>query len=130
MSDRLEEVVTRLRAFVAEREWGQFHDPKNLSMAVASEAGELLAEYRWLASDASDAWSREPENKRRASMEAADVGISLLLFCDRIGVDLVEAMNAKIELNSVKYPAAEFRGVHSQPGDTRGERLPPQDFSG
>lgn len=71
MADRLEEVVTRLRAFVAEREWGQSHDPKNLSMAVASKAGELLAEYRWLASDASDAWSREPENKRRAAMEAA-----------------------------------------------------------
>jgi NTP pyrophosphatase (non-canonical NTP hydrolase) len=128
MADRLEEVVTRLRAFVAEREWGQFHDPKNLSMAVASEAGELLAEYRWLASDASDAWSREPENKWRAAMEAADVGISLLMFCDRIGVDLIEAMNAKIALNAVKYPVAEVRGRHSRPGgEPGGGRVRPEE---
>lgn len=117
MADRLEEVVVRLRAFVAEREWGQFHDPKNLSMALASEAGELLAEYRWVASDAADEWSRDPTNKRRAAMEAADVGILLLQFCDRIGVDLLEAIDAKLALNAAKYPADEFKGRHSGPQD-------------
>ena len=99
MTDRLEEVLVRLRGFVADREWAQFHDPKNLAMAVASEAGELLAEYRWVAS------------------EAADVGISLLLFCDRIGVDLVEAISRKIELNAAKYPVVESRGRHSRSRD-------------
>ena len=117
MADRLEEVLARLRAFVAEREWGQFHDPKNLSMAVASEAGELLAEYRWVANEAADEWSREPANQQRAAMEAADVGISLLLFCDRIGVDLVEAVNAKVALNAVNYPVAESKGTHSRSRD-------------
>ena len=116
MADRLEQVMARLREFVAEREWGQFHDPKNLSMALASEAGELLAEYRWVANDKADEWSRESENQQRAAMEAADVGISLLLFCDRIGVDLVESINAKIQVNAGNYPVAESKGRHSRPG--------------
>lgn len=65
MADRLGTLIERLRAFVAEREWQQFHDPKNLAMALASEAGELLAEYRWIASAEADAWSKEPENTQR-----------------------------------------------------------------
>ncbi len=115
MADRLDQVLVRLRAFVAEREWAQFHDPKNLSMAVASEAGELLAEFRWVASEAADAWVREPENRRRVAQEAADVGISLLLLCDRIGVDLLDAMGAKIQVNERNYPIAESKGRHSRP---------------
>lgn len=114
MSERLQEVVARLRSFVAERDWAQFHDPKNLAMAVSSEAGELLAEYRWVSNDAADDWSRAPENQRRVAMEAADVGISLLMLCDRIGIDLVDAMNAKIEINAGNYPAAEYWGRHSR----------------
>lgn len=114
MAERLSEIITRLRAFVAEREWGQFHDPKNLSMAVASEAGELLAEYRWVKSEESDAWSRIPENQRRAAMEAADVGISLLLFCDRIGVDLASAIEEKIDVNARNYPVAAAKRRHSR----------------
>lgn len=114
MTDRLDDVLVRLRAFVAEREWAQFHDPKNLSMAVASEAGELLAEFRWIASEAADAWAREPENQRRVAQEAADVGISLLLLCDRVGVDLLDAMRAKIEVNEGNYPIAEAKGRHSR----------------
>ena len=114
MADKLDDILVRLRVFVAEREWAQFHDPKNLSMAVASEAGELLAEFRWVASEAADAWAREPENQRRVALEAADVGISLLLLCDRIGVDLLDAMNAKIQVNERNYPVSEATGRHSR----------------
>lgn len=115
MADRLEETLVRLRAFVAEREWEQFHDPKNLAMAVASEAGELLAEYRWIESVEADAWSMERENRRRVAMEAADVGISLLLLCDRIGVDLVSVMDKKIAINAENYPVEMSRGRHERP---------------
>lgn len=114
MADRLDESMVRLRAFVAEREWEQFHDPKNLAMAVASEAGELLAEYRWIANAGADAWSKEPENKQRVAMEAADVAIALLLICDRVGVDLVEAIGEKIEVNAKNYPVEKSRGHHSR----------------
>jgi NTP pyrophosphatase (non-canonical NTP hydrolase) len=115
MTDRLDEIVERLRAFVAERDWAQFHDPKNLAMAVSSEAGELLAEYRWIANAEADAWSREPENKQRVAMEAADVGIGLLLLCDRVGIDLVGAMREKVETNSANYPVDVSRGRHTRP---------------
>jgi NTP pyrophosphatase (non-canonical NTP hydrolase) len=115
MPDRLDDITARLRAFVAEREWAQFHDPKNLAMAVASEAGELLAEYRWIADAQADAWSLEPENKQRVAMEAADVGIALLLLCDRVGVDLAEAMSEKIVLNARNYPVGPSKGRHSRP---------------
>src|SRR3990170_9019399 len=97
--DRLEEVVQELRAFVAEREWEQFHDPKNLVMAVASEAGELLAEYRWVTNGEADSYSKGEAERKRIAAEGADVAIGLLLFCDRVGIDLIEAMREKIALN-------------------------------
>lgn len=115
MADPLDEIRERLRAFVAEREWEQFHDPKNLAMAVASEAGELLAEYRWIANADADAWSKDPANLKRVALEAADVGIALLLFCDRVGVDLPGAMTEKVEINRDNYPVHASRGQHSRP---------------
>src|SRR3954468_23935491 len=90
--DALADVTAALRQFVAERDWQQFHDPKNLAMLVASEAGELVAEYRWVKGDAADAHSREPAARARIAAEIADVGIALVLLCDRIGLDLPQAM--------------------------------------
>jgi NTP pyrophosphatase (non-canonical NTP hydrolase) len=115
MADRLSEIIERLQEFVAERDWSQFHDPKNLAMAVSSEAGELLAEYRWTANADADAWSQEPANKERVAMEAADVGIALLLLCDRIGVDLPQAIAKKIKLNAQNYPVGTSKGRSSRP---------------
>jgi dCTP diphosphatase len=92
LKDRLELVMKDLREFVAQREWHQFHDPKNLAMAIASEEGELLAEYRWVANTDADGWTNSPERHERVAAEAADIGIALLLFCDRIGIDLVDAI--------------------------------------
>jgi NTP pyrophosphatase (non-canonical NTP hydrolase) len=111
----LEEVIGELRAFVAEREWEQFHDPKNLAMAVASEAGELLAEYRWVSNAEADSYSRTAEHRRRISAEAADVGIALLLLCDRIGLDLIDAIRQKLELNRRSYPVDQSRGRWQRP---------------
>jgi NTP pyrophosphatase (non-canonical NTP hydrolase) len=114
-TDRLESVVRELRAFVAERDWSQFHDPKNLAMAVGSEAGELLAEYRWVRSDEADRWSREEKNRDRVEREAADVAIALLLLCDRVGIDLVDAIRRKIGENGKKYPVKLSRGRADRP---------------
>ena len=111
----LEELREELRAFVAVRDWQQFHDPKNLAMLVASEAGELLAEYRWVRSDAADAHSREAAARERIVAEIADVGIGLVLLCERIGVDLVEVMRAKVVKNAAKYPAETARGKAERP---------------
>ena len=111
----LDELKAELRAFVAARDWQQFHDPKNLAMLVASEAGELLAEYRWVRSDEADAHSREAAARERIVAELADVGIGLVLLSERIGVDLVEAMRAKVKKNAEKYPVESARGKAERP---------------
>ena len=96
----LEGLIAALRRFVAERDWQQFHDPKNLALLLASEAGELVAEYRWVRGDAADAHSREPAARARIAAEIADVGIALVLLCDRIGLDLPQAMADKLARNA------------------------------
>jgi NTP pyrophosphatase (non-canonical NTP hydrolase) len=107
--------VEELRQFVAEREWSQFHDPKNLAMLLASEAGELLAEYRWVRNEQSDAFSRDPEARRRIADEVGDVGIALMLLCDRIGLDLQAAMREKLARNRQRYPVEHSKGKATRP---------------
>lgn len=108
-------VTAALRAFVAERDWQQFHDPKNLAMLLASEAGELLAEYRWVANTAADAHSAAPEARARITAEIGDVGIALFLLCDRIGVDLRAAITDKLAVNGRRYPVEQSRGKSERP---------------
>ncbi|MGH7429879.1 MAG: nucleotide pyrophosphohydrolase [Candidatus Methylomirabilaceae bacterium] len=109
-TERFETVVQELRGFVAEREWEQFHDPKNLAMAIASEAGELLAEYRWVSNAEADSYSKDKSHRDRIAAEAADVGIALLFFCDRTGLDLIEAIKEKMAVNRRNYPVERSRG--------------------
>ena len=100
----LREALERVRAFVRDRSWEPFHDPKNLAMAVASEAGELVAEQRWVPSERADEVARDPEVHARLTDEAADVAITLLMFCDRAGIDLEAAIPAKLAKNALRYP--------------------------
>jgi dCTP diphosphatase len=111
----LESLIAELRVFVAERDWQPFHDPKNLAMLVASEAGELLAEYRWIANTSADAHAAAGEARARVVAEIGDVGIALVLLCDRIGVDLTQAISDKLALNRERYPADKARGKASRP---------------
>ena len=113
--DRLEAVIQELRLFVAEREGEKFHDPKNLAMALASESGELLAEYRWVSNVEADAYSGVDAQREQIAQEVADVGIMLLLFCDRVGIDLVEAIKQKIAVNRQNYPIERSRGKAGRP---------------
>jgi NTP pyrophosphatase (non-canonical NTP hydrolase) len=115
MSD-LQRVLELLRRFTAEREWTRFHDPKNLAMLLASEAGELVALLRWVSNADADAFVREDANRAAVEAEAADVAIALLLFCDRAGIDLPRAIEAKVAANAAKYPVALSRGHARTPG--------------
>ena len=108
----LDEVRELIRTFVREREWDQFHDPKNLAMAVASEAGELVAELRWVPSEEADAYAARPDVRARLEDEAADVAITLLMFFDRTGIDPLPAIRKKMAKNAAKYPRDEVRGRH------------------
>ncbi len=113
----LDELTAALRAFADARDWRQFHDPKNLAMLVASEAGELCAEYRWVPGGEADARSSEPAARARIAAEIADVAIALLLLCDRIGLDLGEAIADKVKRNAERYPVETSRGRAERPGD-------------
>lgn len=107
--DRLDELLEDIRSFVRERDWDQFHDPKNLAMAVASEAGELNAVLRWVHNDEADERASGPLRPALED-EAADVAICLLMLCDRVGIDLVGAAKAKLQKNRRKYPTERVRG--------------------
>jgi NTP pyrophosphatase (non-canonical NTP hydrolase) len=113
--DSVDRIRQDLKRFVSERDWEQFHDPKNLAMAVVSEAGELAAEYRWISNAEADGWSRDPEHRSRVQREAADVAIALLLFFDRIGVDFCEAVLEKLDVNRRHYPVATSRARAERP---------------
>jgi dCTP diphosphatase len=106
-----DELPVRLSAFARERDWEQFHSPKNLAMAVAAEAGELLEHFQWL----TESESRELTGSQReqALLEMADVLLYLVRLADQLGVDLVAAAHRKIDLNAEKYPRERSRG-HSR----------------
>ena len=106
----LEDLRLRLRQFAADRDWVQFHIPKNLAMAVAGEAGELVAEFQWLTPDESAAVMSDPAAGDAVRGELADVFIYLARLADVLGVDLLEAAASKIESNETRFPVARYRG--------------------
>jgi NTP pyrophosphatase (non-canonical NTP hydrolase) len=109
MSDsRLDELRERVRRFAAERDWEQFHSPKNLAMALSVEVAELVEHFQWLTEEQSR--TLEPQRLAQVRLELADVFIYLLRISDRLGVDLLEAAADKIVLNERKYPADRVRG--------------------
>ncbi len=96
--------------FVAERDWSQFHSPKNVSMALAVEAAELMEHFQWLTTEASRRLADEPQKLAAVGEELADViGYSLAL-ANELGLDVSSAMRAKMVKNAKKYPAHEYRG--------------------
>lgn len=108
MADSLIRLRDALRSFAAERDWEQFHSPRNLATALAVEAAELLEPFQWL----TDAQSRDlpPETRSAVEQELADVLLYLVRLADKLGVDLEQAAVAKIVRNGEKYPAEKARG--------------------
>ena len=108
----LQPLVDALRAFSAEREWAPFHTPKNLACALSVEASELLEHFQWLTEAQSQSLSAE--KTAQVAAEAADVFLYLLQLCDQLGIDLVAAAHAKMQVNAEKYPAALARGTSAK----------------
>ncbi len=104
----LEELTLRLREFARERDWEQFHSPKNLAMAMIVEAGELLEHFQWLTEEQS--LSLDPARRELVAQELADVLLYLVRLADRLNIDLLDAASRKIVLNARKYPADQVRG--------------------
>ena len=106
--NEIESLRNQLRTFAADRDWDQFHSPKNLAAALAVEASELLEHFQWL----TEAQSQQlpPDALNEVGNEVADVLLYLIRISDKLGIDLIAAANAKILLNAEKYPVEKARG--------------------
>ncbi len=104
----LAEFRHEFRKFIDERDWEQFHSPKNLAMALAGEVGELLEQFQWLSEEESRHLSGE--NLEAVAREIADIQIYLVSLSDRLGIDIGPAVARKMKLNAEKYPADLARG--------------------
>lgn len=108
MSNELDRLRQQLRDFAAERDWEQFHSPKNLSMALIVEAAELVEHFQWL----TEAQSKElpAATRDKVEQELADIFLYLIRIADMLDMDLPGAAQRKIEINNQKYPATQVRG--------------------
>ena len=102
-NSEFEILKAEIRAFAVARNWEQFHTPKNLAMAVAGEAGELVAEFQWLTAKESELGVLTPEQLKAISLEIADVQIYLLRLADVLKLDVPTAVRAKLEINEGRF---------------------------
>jgi NTP pyrophosphatase (non-canonical NTP hydrolase) len=105
--------------FVAERDWSQFHSPKNVSMALAIEAAELMEHFQWLTTEASRELPADPEKLAAVGEELADVVGYSFALANELGIDVSTSIRDKMVKNRKKYPAAEFRGRYSREDDAK-----------
>jgi len=110
--DPIQDLRIRLRQFAAERDWDQFHSPKNLAMALSVESAELLEHFQWL-SDAESA-ALAPERRERIREELADVLLYLIRLADKLDIDLATAATDKLTVNAKKYPIQKARGSNKK----------------
>ncbi len=108
MSTELDPLRDALRAFAAERDWDQFHSPRNLAAALSVEAAELLEQFQWLTDDQSRAL--DPARAAAVRQELADVLLYLIRLADKLDVDLIAAARDKLGENAQKYPVEKARG--------------------
>lgn len=117
MPDSLTDLASQLKAFAAERDWLQYHAPKNLAAALIVEAGELLENFQWLTE--AESRSLPPEKLEAVRAEVGDVLIYLVQFCTSLGIDPVAAAREKLAVNAKRFPARQL-----PPGERREEPGP------
>lgn len=103
-----ENILSRIRQFRDDRDWMQFHNPKNMAISIVLEATELMEHFQWKTPEESEAHVKE--NREDVEEEIADVAIYLFELCDNIGVNLEEAVLNKLKINDEKYPASKAKG--------------------
>jgi len=113
----IKEIQKRLAEFADERDWDQFHSPKNLSMALSAEAGELLEIFQWLTEKESQDIVSSESTLKAAKDEIADIAIFLLRLADKLGVDVEQAILEKIAINEEKYPIEKCKGKNTKYSD-------------
>ncbi len=102
------ELMIALRKFAQDRDWEQFHSPKNLSMALSVEAAELLEHFQWTPEQAT--YKLGEAKHQLVAYELADIFIYLLRICDQLNIDLLEVTKAKMDINNERYPVSKVKG--------------------
>jgi dCTP diphosphatase len=105
----VKETLEKIKRFRDERDWMKFHDPKNMAISIVIEAAELLEHFQW--KDEAAVQQHIQENREEIAEELADVAMYLAELADNLGIDLIDAMNKKLEKNARKYPVAKAKGV-------------------
>ena len=101
--NEIQHLAIEIKKFADARDWEQFHTPKNLSMAVAGEAGELVAEFQWLTAEQSMRSNMSPEKLKDVELEIADVAIYLIRLADILEIDVAEVVRKKIAINESRF---------------------------
>lgn len=112
MADSLQDLRAKINTFVTERDWAQFHTPKNLAMAMIVEAAELVEHFQW--DTPQESQHLAPEKREAVSHELADTFVYLLRLAEVLKIDLIEAANQKITLNALKYPVEKAKGSNAK----------------
>jgi dCTP diphosphatase len=106
----LDELIALVRGFADNRDWNQFHTPRNLVLALAGEVGELAATLQWVSDSEVSEWLKSSENRSQFEAELADVFSYLLRLADQTDVDLGKVLRAKVLVNELRYPQDRARG--------------------
>jgi NTP pyrophosphatase (non-canonical NTP hydrolase) len=104
----MKNLIKQLRTFAQERDWGQFHSPKNLAMALSVEVAELVEHFQWLTQAQSNI--KDPKKLEEITQEIGDILIYLTMLSDKLGIDPIRAAKDKIKINNKKYPADMVKG--------------------
>ncbi len=110
-----EELKEKIKQFNLDRDWDQFHNPKDLIVALFSEVGELAECYRWLSDKEVSQVHLDSSKRKKVEEEVADVLMYMIMFAYKTDIDLVKVIEDKLEKNSQKYPLDKSKGIHSNP---------------
>ena len=105
-------ITEKIKKFRDDRDWMQFHDPKNMAVSIILEASELLEHFQWKTTEEVEEYARQ--NQDEIKDEIADIALYLFEMADNLGIDLIDAMEKKLAKNEKKYPAEKARGKHTK----------------
>ena len=115
MESELRDIRDKIKEFNLERDWDQYHNPKDLLVALVSEVGQLADCYRWLNDEEVKRIHIGPVKKKNVEEEIADIMMYLIMLAYKTDIDIIKCINDKLEKNRNKYPVDKMKGVHSNP---------------
>jgi len=110
--DNIEYILEKIKKFRDDRDWMQFHDPKNMAVSIMIEAAELLEHFQWKTKDEVQEYIKV--NKEEISDEIADIAMYLFELANNLGIDLIQAMDKKLKKNETKYPIEKAKSRHTK----------------